>query len=191
MSVSGYREILEKNTNVKVLHLFRDPRAVIHSRINTQPYPLNSPGQTGLAIDKNIQALCQKMALDLKEGTKLAMDFPNRFRFVMYEDIYESDTSMIELHSFVGMSITKSGLMKTRKSFSDVLRGMEHGSGKQRKENNSFWWRNYLSWSIVKKVDMMCGTLMQELGYQTINSEKHLRQFNKTDLLAKLTYILS
>lgn len=188
MSVSGYRDVLKNNPNVKLLHLFRDPRAIIHSRLKTYGYPIGQSGQTYRETERNIHALCKKMASDLKEGTELLSEFPHTFRFIHYEDIYSNANSVVLLHSFLGMRVTKFDLNRMRSSFSDVVKGMEYTSRKERSGNNAFWWRKYMSWNTVQLVNKSCFHVIQQLGYQAVRSEAELRRFNPDKLLDMLTF---
>lgn len=156
--------------------------------MKTYPYPISHSGKVDGETQNNIQALCQKMVIDLEEGKQLSETFPERFRFVTYEDLYSNDASVIALHSFIGMKITKHDLSKIRGRISNVVKGMENSARVQRTQNNAFWWRSYMSWDVVQKVNKYCDDVLRALGYEVIENETELRQFNKTVLLENIVY---
>lgn len=187
LSLGAVEDLLREIPNLKVVHLFRDPRAIIHSRIETHGYPLEKMTLTN-AIQSNAKSLCNKMSTDLVDGKRLHKRFPNRFRFIHYEDIYTRDYSLIELHTFLGMPVSKINLDFARFSLANHGSLRSSSARSERKENNAFWWRKYLRWDIVKSVDTECSFLYKELGYPNISDKNDLTSFNVTSLLQDLTF---
>lgn len=187
LSLGALEDLLREIPNLKVIHLFRDPRAIVHSRIETHGYPLEKMALTS-AIHSNAKSLCNKMSKDLVDGKRLYKRFPNRFRFIHYEDIYSRDYSLTELHTFLGMTVSRNNLDLAR--FSLVNHGSLRSSSarSERKENNAFWWRKFLRWDIVKSVDKECSFLYKELGYPDIPDKNDLISFNVTSLIQNLTF---
>ena len=190
MTLSGFGPLLERNPNVKVLHLYRDPRAVIHSRIETSGHPLRGSGRDSREIIQSAKALCDKMMIDFDEGLKLAERFPDRFRFLHYEDIVLREESIRNIYNYVGIKFDSEIL---RRVFAIKPNAPERKDGpkeKDRKTNNALWWRTYMNIEVVQQVDKECGHLYPKLGYPVINDINLLRNFSKEAVLAKLKFKL-
>ncbi|WAQ99951.1 hypothetical protein MAR_024324, partial [Mya arenaria] len=54
LTLGSLQPLLENNEHLKVVHLFRDPRAIIHSRMYTRYYPTNEKEQEAVAKEKGI-----------------------------------------------------------------------------------------------------------------------------------------
>ncbi|XP_045215485.2 carbohydrate sulfotransferase 1-like [Mercenaria mercenaria] len=187
LSLGALGNLLRDIPRLKGIHLFRDPRAVIHSRLETHGYPLERT-KIHSGIKNNAKALCNKMASDLEEGKRLKKMFPNRFRFIHYEDIYTRDYALIELHTFLGMTINNDIIYNARARVSNRGSRRDLSARSERIRNNAFWWRRYLSWDIVKLVDAECSFLYSELGYPFIFDEHSLQYYNDTLLVHNLKF---
>ncbi|XP_052796455.1 carbohydrate sulfotransferase 5-like isoform X2 [Mya arenaria] len=192
MSVGNYRPLLLHNPRLKVVHLFRDPRAIINSRIKTYGYPLDSSGRVkSVEVKRNAEALCSKMISDFEEGMKLQNDFPGRFKFIHYEDITSRDESLIQLHTYLGMRLTLKNLRGIRTDYTKAGASMNYKARDIRKKNNAFWWKDIIKWQTVTIVNAVCANLFDKLGYIRISTEQELRSFNETEVLQNLAFRLS
>lgn len=192
LSVRHFRELLNKNKDLTVVHLLRDPRAIINSRLKTFGYPLDIRTiQSERHIRNNAEALCNKMQTDLTDGMMLEKQFPDRFRFVHYEDLFTNDDSMTRFHTFLGMTLTLRRLREIRSYFTKAGDAMNYEKREQRKRNNAFWWRDVLPWDTTKIVNAACDKVIQSLRYPSINDEAELRSFNTTRVLQSLAYLMT
>ena len=77
--------LLTQFSNLKIVFLFRDPRANLNSRIFTAWFPVN---ESDVTTAKNaIRSLCVQMSEDIKMVDRLKAYFPGRFIDVRLEDI--------------------------------------------------------------------------------------------------------
>ena len=187
LSVGALEDILNNFPKVKAIHLYRDPRAIIHSRLETHGYPLKAT-TSHHSIKTTAKSLCNKMASDLEEGERLKKMFPNRFRFIHYEDIYTSDHSLIELHNYLGMAVSQGMIYNARIPNTNNGNNRKQSARLERKRNNAFWWRKYLSWDIIKLVDSECSSLYPELGYPVIFDKKDKEYYNESLVLQNLKF---
>lgn len=189
VTTGAYKELLHDIPKLKVIHLFRDPRAVIHSRLETHGYPIKRTSIASMKsnIKANAKSLCTKMATDLKEGKQLQTLFPDRFRFIHYEDLYTLDNSLISLHTYLGMPISNRELQFARTHKSNSGNRRDSASRQERQGNNAFWWRKYISWDTVQLVDAECSHLYTELGYPTVQL-KDMHTFNETAIIENLKF---
>ncbi|XP_045215797.2 carbohydrate sulfotransferase 1-like isoform X2 [Mercenaria mercenaria] len=158
LSTDLLANLLNERENLKVIHLFRDPRAIINSRIKTRWFPIHAEKQ----IIQDAKALCKKMLYDFKEGQKLLKLFPNRFKVVYYEDLSKNTFNKSKaLFKYLGMDldVQKFPTLRLLTVFSDSKKQTE------REKNTAFWWRKSLSWDILQKIDLVCKGVYTELGY--------------------------
>ena len=190
LTLGGLEPVLKHNPKLKVVHLFRDPRAIINSRIETKGYPLRSNPLGRNDIQNNAKALCDKMNTDIEEGEKLKSKFPDRFRFMHYEDVAMNRNSIKKLYDYVGMIYEMDSFNHIYKVKTNNPERKLERKEKARKTNNALWWRTYLSYDIIKQVNIVCYAVIAKLGYPQFNNVTDLRNINKTDGLSKLKYRL-
>lgn len=175
--------ILEEWKNLKAFHLFRDPRAIINSRITTGWFPLRSNDDA--VIDA--EALCDKMLYDFREGKKLLEKYPDRFKFLFYEDINEEPFKKVKaIYRFVGMSLDE-------KRFPKVMSIKVFDPEKQtteRKNNTAYWWRMTLDWQIVQRMEDVCSDVYKEMGYTSFKSFDELRNLSISSANLAKKYLL-
>ncbi|XP_052820168.1 carbohydrate sulfotransferase 1-like [Mya arenaria] len=166
LTVDNFEYLLKGRDNVKVIHLFRDPRAIINSRIETKWY------KTSKSIIENAKSLCHKMLKDYHEGLQLLMNYKEKFRFLYYEDLNDNPFKKVEiLYKYVGMSLDPAKY----KSIQKLPVFSEQKASSTRESNTAFWWRKSLDWEIVKGVDTVCSEVYEVLGYKVFDSEENMR----------------
>jgi hypothetical protein len=117
------------------------------------------------------------MKYDLVQGEKLKRKYPQRFAFVMFEDL-QSDLSLKTemLYSYFG--IDKFSMISKLKSLSGILQGdhvvnRKHGG-------YTDWWRFQLDFKAAKIIDEVCADILTFFGYRRFSDESEYR-----DLLLK------
>lgn len=176
LTVGSFRPLLELNPRLKIVHLVRDPRAIVHSRRYSRYYP-----ETQMERDKRAMeaSLCEKMLQDIIDCVELMQAFPNRIAVLYYEDLMDNlHTRLKQLYSFLHIDYDKNVVT----SLAEVLTNLappEKGIDflKDRERNNTKWWRKYMEWEDVLKVDRECSVVYNKLGYKRLYNEKHLRDF--------------
>lgn len=183
LSAGNLEYFLESRINLKAVHLFRDPRAIINSRITTAWYPSGSPG----VILDNAKALCSKMVLDYREGLTLMEKYPDRFKFLFYEDLNDDPFGKVKsLYRYLGMSLDPSRYTKVK----SLPVFTTNNRKSEREKNTAFWWRKSLSWELVKQIDHICGDVYNLLGYKRFESEAVLRNLSWSSVDFQEQYIL-
>ncbi|XP_060591885.1 carbohydrate sulfotransferase 1-like [Ruditapes philippinarum] len=175
--------VLQSRENLKVIHLFRDPRAIVNSRI-TSWYP----SYTDKMIIENAKSLCNKMLYDFREGQKVQKLFPDRFRFIYYEDLNVVILNKSKLlYNYLGMNINEKyypNIMKLS-AFKDA------GSGAmERKRNTAFWWRNSLKWEIVEKMEEICKDVYKEVGYKSFHNKQEYDDLSIPSVVIPKEYLI-
>lgn len=176
-SVDILGQLLSERADLKVIHLVRDPRAILNSRKETGWYGEQTKD---VSFVEKATSLCNKMMYDFKEGEKLLKKFPDRFQFLYYEDLNENPFTKIEnLYKFVGMDLDD-------QRFSH-LQHLPVFSSKQnrsiRETNTAFWWRKNLSWDSVDMIQTACSDTLRELGYIEIQNRDLLENMSFKTLI--------
>ena len=174
MTVSSFTPLLEANRRLKIIQLFRDPRAVIHSRRYSRNYPLEHTSGT---LER---ALCDKMMQDYIATVKLKKLFPDRIFILFYEDIAENASGRIyQLLEHIGIAHNRSEV-ETLTEIKVNLAPAEKGISfrKQREANNTVWWRHFIDWKDTLNIQSSCSMVMSRLGHRIFNSEEELRNIS-------------
>ena len=171
MTLDNLEYLLQTRDNLKIIHLFRDPRAIINSRIETKWYP----GKSVKELLSNAKGLCHKMLYDFHEGLRLNKFYPDRFRFLYYEDLNDDPLGKVKLiYQYLGMSLDPSKY----KAISSIKVFNNTGAKTERERNTAFWWRKTLKWDITKQIDEICKDVYDVLGYKVFHS--HADQLDLT-----------
>ena len=135
------------------------------------------PSKNTTMLLSNAKCLCRKMLYDFEEGQKLYALYPDRFRFLYYEDLNDDPLDKVKsIYQYLGMSLDESkySVVKSIKVFNsrkDVIKT-------EREKNTAFWWRKTLNWQLTQKIDEICKDVYKSLGYKTFTS--HEEQTNLT-----------
>ncbi|XP_045216341.2 carbohydrate sulfotransferase 1-like [Mercenaria mercenaria] len=175
LSFTTFKPLMEINPRLKIVHLVRDPRAIIHSRLYSRFYAITNPRKNE-SLERN---LCEKMLNDINGVILLKKHYPDRIIVLYYEDLIKN------LHVRLKQIYSKLNLTYIREeaeAWSKVkinLSPPELGGNftRDRKNDNAFWWRKFMSWDEVQKVDAHCRDVYEVLGYKQL-SESELRDVN-------------
>jgi len=169
---------------LKIIHLIRDPRAMISSSIKAGT--IISPKKNRDKFIKNVSERCQQNLEDLKYGLKYLTQ--NQYRVIKYENVIMNfDSSIDNLLEYLNLShypkfdlflnelkSTKNLTLKERK---------RHISLKRNLNEQSFAWRRKIELSIVTIVEEECSEFMDYVGYKKVNGSKSLLQNTSVFLL--------
>ena len=160
LTVGGLEPLLRTFPNLKIIQLFRDPRAIMNSRINSR-YPQKDFRNTTIA-------LCRKMIWDLQEGKKLLKKYPDRFKFIFYEDMTTDPVGKTELLSnYIGMDFNKTEVellntIKVNKPFKDKQSEIPDA----RVDDNAYWWKSTLPKHNLTCVQEECREFFDTFGLE-------------------------
>ena len=181
LTVGAFEPLLEINPRLKVVHLVRDPRAIIQSRLFSRGYPVYGYRQND-SLERN---LCTKMQQDIKDLDRLKELYPNRVFIVYYEDLL-SNLHVRLKHLYKRLNLTYSETeVKTLATIRVNILPPEKPFTKinpDRVADNANWWRKHMMWTDVEKVQSACGRVLRTLGYGVLQNENELRNTNRTIL---------
>ncbi|CAH1794204.1 unnamed protein product [Owenia fusiformis] len=158
-AVSLYLSRLKSTAHVKIIHLMRDPRGSINSRLRT--------GWTGfkeLDLDnqvKMIHSICERMYRDVTLRRKLEEKYPNVFLQIKYEDLTNDPIKMFQqIYDFIGEAQFPESLKKK------LLVSKTHS------RRIAALWKITMSKTIVDVVVNNCESILNHLKHDTFSSNK-------------------
>ena len=172
LTVDNLETVLSQVPNLKVIHLLRDPRAIINSRITTTWYTLKDAQEgEGEQLSKEAEDLCRRMTYDLDESVKLKQKFPDRFSLVSFEDLNTNlQLKSYILYNYLGINNT---FLSNKLSTMPAILKEEHNVVS---ETGDFinWWRYNLSFQSIHLVQNVCAKLLLRLGYEMFHTQADL-----------------
>lgn len=180
ISAEFLRDIMNQNPHVKIVYLYRDPRAIISSRRKIHKGPL----QTTM-----VKAVCNKMYTDSGIVLNLATEFPIRVILVSAERIAKDPITVSkQLFEFLNISFT----IADENQINDLSKwDRKH---KRRKDDNfypfkndgyasSMNWRKVLSLEDKHKIDKICQDVYHRLGYLNMSSPEEFRNISFLNII--------
>lgn len=171
------RVLLENpDLDVRVLHLVRDPRGNINSRINldwVKDYP--SPKLPSTAAD-----LCGSILINLYHADKTLTDLglKHRYKLVLYKQIADDPLGTAkDIYDFAGFKMpleTEQWVLETTKPSAETLKKelekpystVRNASGNADKwREDAFYFRNRI-------IERHCKTLLDSLGMERVSKPK-------------------
>lgn len=151
----------DEKMNVKVVHLVRDPRAIMSSRYSSVSWCSDSTDCSSPEV------MCSDMQGDLKVATALKQLYPERFTMIKYEDLAtEPQAEIQKLMNFLGMEYS-----------SDIARYVtEHTeadvdapwSTKRKSSDRVAMWKKQLPLQEVHAIQNACEPVIKNLGYEML-----------------------
>ncbi|XP_058254002.1 carbohydrate sulfotransferase 6 isoform X2 [Hemibagrus wyckioides] len=187
---SLYPLLQDPSIDLRILHLVRDPRAVLRSREQSVEALLKDSsivlGRNMLKSDSQLlvmQEICRSHIRIYDTAIRKAPDFlRGRYKLLRYEDVVRDPLGEVQrMYDFVGLKMTE--------PLQEWLHQVTHGKGKgtpsdafKITERNasavSQAWRTGLDFNKVQLVQEVCKSAMSLLGYRLVNSEEEQKQLN-------------
>uniref|UniRef100_A0AAQ6IP02 Sulfotransferase n=1 Tax=Anabas testudineus TaxID=64144 RepID=A0AAQ6IP02_ANATE len=192
---SLYPLLQDPNLDLRIIHLVRDPRAVMRSREESAS---SFESDNAVVLDQRnvpagevqyqvLQEICRShMRINERAILKPPPFLKGRYKMVRYEDMARDPLGEIfSMYEFVGLEMTR--------QMGDWIYNVTHGKGKGFPEDAfkiisrnavevSQAWRTMLPYSKVKRIQEVCKEAMSLLGYKMVNSEKEQKRLD-IDLL--------
>ncbi|ESP00149.1 hypothetical protein LOTGIDRAFT_98194, partial [Lottia gigantea] len=157
--------------NFKMIHLIRDPRGVMNSRIKVEPKKYGKK-----KLPNSARYLCQTMAIDMNNTFKLAKEYPNRVTVLHYEDLAENPYSTTaRLFTFMDLSIT---LEIYWYIFHITTAGTSneraYGVARNNSTSTANRWKRDLKYDEIKQIDVECKNAYPLIGYLPVTNSSVL-----------------
>ncbi|CAH1241341.1 CHST1 [Branchiostoma lanceolatum] len=164
--------------DLKIVHLVRDPRATITSRLSLMDarHRAKLPFPPNLLNEKDINKLCGWITRSTVT-TDVPSPWRDRYIMVRYEDLAEHPELMTKrLYEFLGVPLDDMVLHWVRENTKGDGKPHDHFSTKHHDANaTAKIWRYRLSFPAVAKVQDMCRDAMKMVGYKEVDSPEKLR----------------
>ncbi|XP_063588713.1 uncharacterized protein LOC134765847 [Penaeus indicus] len=169
LSLRWARALLEdKNLDFQILYLARDPRAVLSSRKHV--------GWCNTPTCKDPNITCSLLAGDLAEVPVLQREFPQRFKFLHYDEICQDmTTSLTDIMDFLGLTVQpeQTKLLQAEKTSRDKYSVFKNSLLQAQ------LWRSRTSFqSIVQPVQRSCKSSLKKLGLRIFQTEKEFHDLD-------------
>lgn len=170
------REVMARDPKVKVVHLIRDPRAVLSSR-----RALGFADFGHLAEEASL--LCGKYAEDLRLAPGEGDPLRPRYKMVRYEDIVDIPLEFTRsLYAFMGLPVPDIVLKEVQQEMAQAKRTKTCPACPPSPLNATEVaqaWRSKLDFKDVQVISQACGDTLKALGYrQTFDNENQLRDLS-------------
>ncbi|XP_069312517.1 carbohydrate sulfotransferase 6-like [Eulemur rufifrons] len=175
--------------NLRIVHLVRDPRAVLHSREQTVKALARDNGivlgtnGTWVEADPGLRVVREVCRSHVRIAEAAMLKPPpflrGRYRLVRFEDLAREPLAKIRaLYAFAGLSLTP--------QLEAWIHNITHGTGPGARSeafqtssrnalNVSQAWRHKLPFSKIRRVQELCAGALQLLGYRPLFSEDEQR----------------
>ncbi|XP_026167279.1 carbohydrate sulfotransferase 6 [Mastacembelus armatus] len=201
---SLYPLLQDPSLNLRIIHLVRDPRAVVRSReesakafVSDNAVVLEQRNVPAGEVQFQVmQEICRShVRINERAILKPPPFLKGRYKMVRYEDVARNPLGeVIDMYKFVGLEITK--------QLEEWIYMVTHGKGKgSRKEafkitsrnaaDISQAWRTMLPHNKVRRIQEVCKGAMSLLGYRTVNSEKEQKKLDIDLLVPREPYKFS
>jgi len=149
--------------NMKIVHLVRDPRAVIVSRDQL----------TAKGPEATVPEFCSRMRQNLRETTRLMLEDRSRVTVMHYEDMAETPLAEAKnLYSALGINFTGTIELYIKSLTEASLETCEFCIERKNSSLVAAAWRNKIQPSTNTVINSECGDVMNVLGYIQLASSE-------------------
>ena len=177
-TLDNYEQMLEKRSNLKVIQLFRDPRGLLNSQLNTK-FLMNK--LTGDAtVEAEMRVHCVRMQYDITVSERFLAKYPDRFRVAQYEDFADIVGKGQSLYRFTGMVFNddiKAMLIKTQIK-----------PGESRNGFHPYEYTRTLPWRLERLIYPHCKDVYEALGYPIFQNEQDYINYKAAGTYSQLKY---
>lgn len=174
LSMRQAEVLLASDPTVKVIHLVRDPRGVIASRLEFNERFRREP--TAIQATK----LCSQVMQNIDKSKEISGIFHKRILTVRYEDIAETPVAAArQLYEFLGLDLTP----LIQKYIWDITYAGLGGACvlctvRKNASSTANAWRNKLQFESVSNIQKQCTPLLNIMGYRLFQSTDEMRSLN-------------
>ena len=147
----------------KIIHLVRDPRAVVYSLKSLAFFRRSHDPRRELSW--YVEKVCHQMESDIKIGKLMKAFYPDGYKLIRFEDLARNPLRIVnELYKFSGIE-----MLDTIEKWLQETTRINHGNAYSTSRNSQQVvsnWRTKMSPASVQIVEKYCGRLMGQLNYE-------------------------
>ncbi|XP_069134220.1 carbohydrate sulfotransferase 1-like [Argopecten irradians] len=172
LSIGLALKLLHEFPNLKIIHLFRDPRAILNSRDKAR--------KAGWwATFLGTMSLCEKMRTNIRESSALERVYPKRIYTVFYENLVQNVSgSIAEIYKFLGYSFDEKEKFRLKEMTQASTDGKDTDTRRRNSALTAREWRNNIDIRVLDETNTACSDIYQRLGYPQLNNEIELRNIS-------------
>ena len=175
LTMSAAFSVIRKLDNVRLIHLVRDPRAMMDSQLRK-----NDMGVEDMPVfmERTVE-MCRHMRDDLRLASEIEAEYPGLIYSLRYEDMTDEPMAIArEIFEFLN----------------EEFKEMDKTYVKHRSINSSnnstvraAVWRSHITKEHLAVVDEQCGDLYDTLGYIPFTSIEEVRDANSKSHTPKVS----
>ncbi|KAH3893701.1 carbohydrate sulfotransferase 1-like [Dreissena polymorpha] len=160
-----------ESSNLKIIHLVRDPRAMLDSHVRKN--------EMGIAdnltnFEDRAKLICGQMMEDSIIGDELKQQYPGKILSLRYEDMLDQPiTKVKEMYDFIRIPLSES----VKKFVKESTHSTEFPS-----------WRRHIALEHLLLTERHCQTLLARLGYVRLKDIETVRNTRVADHTSYTTY---
>ncbi|XP_052790539.1 carbohydrate sulfotransferase 5-like [Mya arenaria] len=172
--------VFEEYPNLQVIHLLRDPRAVLRSQVKVKKI-------TWAQIPQKAREHCTRISDDLASTFTMHNQYPDRVKILLYERLAENPLDVSsKMYTFINKPMYKT-LVKYIEKITKQRASAASGSFGVLSVNSTrtaYSWRDELNITSIQTIDTYCGEIYSKLGYLKFSNEKDAKDHNLPTLRA-------
>jgi hypothetical protein len=162
---------------LKIIHLVRDPRAIINSRAHIDLTQHNT-NWTKADFKANARALCTQILENLKEGVG-GESFKGMYHVIRYEDIVtQPERATRQLYEFASLPWSDRVAQWLRKNTGNKHESNAFSTTKNANVSLNHWRTHDLN--TIRIIERECSIIMALLGYKKVRNREHLLSFSQS-----------
>ena len=172
IKLSELLKLASNTTNLKIIHLLRDPRAIIASRLRI--------GWIKKAGTNKIKEFCKRMNEDLKfvRTSKISKNY----MILRYEDLVANVFPVVtKIFKATGLNMRdrlEKWLVENTRWSGSIEKTEPFKTTKRNALKTVHLWRKNISMSAIRAVEENCKFVMNEAGYKRVKNINELRNRN-------------
>ena len=176
--------------SLKVVHLVRDPRAIVFTHFLTNQSSSLNQSDSSRHLKEYSQRLCKNMLANIKYAITAPIWLQGKYTLLRYEDLGTNPHQIAELvYKFVGVpmvpqirvwldkiaySTNQNSHESPNPSMSSSSSGLMEELVTKNLSDSVHNWRSQLQYHAVRIIEMECYEVMNLLGYKVVEDEDEL-----------------
>ena len=143
--------LLMNDPNFRVIHLYRDPRAVFRSRIQ-QGWSRSIYEMSRTPTARTAQVYCQTVLHDYKRRKELELKYPGRIKSIVYDKfMLDPERSRVEIHDFLNLASETRQTVTEQQRLSPQVKFSSH-------------WQSEIDPVLVGEIENACQVFADTIG---------------------------
>lgn len=153
-TMDSMESLLESLPNLRIVHLVRDPRAVVLSRkrFDSSASGLYALADTDQILSREARLYCSTVTRDILKRRELEVKYPGKIFSIVYDDVVKDVRSYIEkVYGFLGVSVPAGVWLWYRESSYSM-----YANEKANFTEIATKWQNFITFHENKDIEAVC-----------------------------------